>query len=190
MVIDLSYCRLDTAKSDPAAEASVGSKFADSDKSLKHLIEAAQAKRKKAQSLSQPHDNAIPAVSTPPLLNGKSPSPVSSAYPISSDNSFQKDAKVFYPSKPFGSPSALTRHLTSSQTNHEEYEHKISPAHRQVGGSLSGGTEASIARDALEGMLETLSRTKDSIGRATRLALNCAKYGIASEVSQIFVNFL
>ncbi|KAL6538548.1 ENHANCER OF AG-4 protein [Orobanche gracilis] len=30
-------------------------------------------------------------------------------------------------------------------------------------------------------MIETLSRTKESIGRATRLAIDCAKYGIANE---------
>jgi hypothetical protein len=39
-----------------------------------------------------------------------------------------------------------------------------------------------VARDAFEGMIETLSRTKESIGRATRLAIDCAKYGIANEV--------
>jgi hypothetical protein len=61
-------------------------------------------------------------------------------------------------------------------------EQRVSSGQRAAGGSLSGGTEAAVARDAFEGMIETLSRTKESIGRATRLAIDCAKYGIANEV--------
>jgi hypothetical protein len=60
--------------------------------------------------------------------------------------------------------------------------HGKSPKSRQASGSPSGGSDAAIARDALEGMIETLSRTKDSIGRATRHAIECSKYGIAGEV--------
>jgi hypothetical protein len=44
------------------------------------------------------------------------------------------------------------------------------------------GTEAMVARDTFEGMLETLSRAKDSIARATRHALDCAKFGITNQV--------
>lgn len=44
-------------------------------------------------------------------------------------------------------------------------------------------TEATIARDTFVGMLETVSRTKDSIGRTTRQAMDCAKHGIAEQVS-------
>ena len=42
--------------------------------------------------------------------------------------------------------------------------------------------EALVARDTFEGMLETLSRAKDSIARATRHALDCAKFGIVDQV--------
>jgi hypothetical protein len=44
-------------------------------------------------------------------------------------------------------------------------------------------TEATIARDTFVGMLETVSRTKESIGRTTRQAMDCGKYGIADQVS-------
>ncbi|MCO5611476.1 hypothetical protein L7F22_065729 [Adiantum nelumboides] len=47
--------------------------------------------------------------------------------------------------------------------------------------TLAGDTEASVARDTFEGMLETLSRTKESIARATRHALECAKFGIVDQ---------
>ncbi|KAK1295328.1 HUA2-like protein 2 [Acorus calamus] len=39
-------------------------------------------------------------------------------------------------------------------------------------------------------MLCVLSRTKESIGRATRLAIDCAKYGIAGEVVEILLRNL
>ena len=58
-----------------------------------------------------------------------------------------------------------------------------------VGGTLSGDTEATIARDTFEGMLETLSRTKENIGRALRHAIHCAKYSLDGEVNSIYVIF-
>ena len=48
--------------------------------------------------------------------------------------------------------------------------------------NAGGDTEMTVARDTFEGMLETLSRTKESIARATRHALDCAKFGIAEQV--------
>uniref|UniRef100_A0A804NZX1 CID domain-containing protein n=1 Tax=Zea mays TaxID=4577 RepID=A0A804NZX1_MAIZE len=51
-------------------------------------------------------------------------------------------------------------------------------------------TSYAIARDALEGMIETLSRTKDSIGRATRHAIECSKYGIAGEIVELLIQKL
>ena len=46
-----------------------------------------------------------------------------------------------------------------------------------------------IAKDTFEGMLETLSRMKESIGRALRDAIDCAKYSLVVEVSLISVIF-
>ena len=46
-----------------------------------------------------------------------------------------------------------------------------------------------ISRDTFEGMLETLSRTKESIGRASRHAIDYAKYSLTGEVSLISVIF-
>ena len=54
-------------------------------------------------------------------------------------------------------------------------------------GTRSGDTESTIARDTFEGMLETFSRTKESIGRASHHANNCAKYILDGEVSLISV---
>jgi hypothetical protein len=45
-----------------------------------------------------------------------------------------------------------------------------------------GHDEANAARRSFEDFLGTLTRTKESIARATRLAIECAKFGIAGEV--------
>ncbi|XP_076891028.1 ENHANCER OF AG-4 protein 2-like [Bidens hawaiensis] len=76
------------------------------------------------------------------------------------------------------------------QPDSAELERRVSSGQRLAGGSLSGGTEAAVARDAFEGMIETLSRTKESIGRATRHAIDCAKHGIASEVVELLTKKL
>ena len=47
------------------------------------------------------------------------------------------------------------------------------------------GKSTEAGRAALlyfEAMLGTLTRTKESIGRATRIAIDCAKFGIADKV--------
>ena len=46
-----------------------------------------------------------------------------------------------------------------------------SEGRKSVGETLSGDTETAISRDTFEGMLETLSSMKESIGRA--LAEHC-----------------
>lgn len=42
--------------------------------------------------------------------------------------------------------------------------------------------EASAALTSFEAVLGALTRTKESIGRATRIAIDCAKFGIAAKV--------
>ena len=68
-------------------------------------------------------------------------------------------------------------------------EGKISSARKSIRGTLGGDTKATISRDTFEGMLETLSRMKESIGRALYHAIYCAKYSLAIEVSLISVIF-
>nr|XP_024381171.1 protein HUA2-LIKE 1-like [Physcomitrium patens] len=57
-------------------------------------------------------------------------------------------------------------------------------------GEAAVDTEATIARDTFVGMLETVSRTKDSIGRTTRQAMDCAKHGIAEQIVEVIVRKL
>lgn len=186
LLTSLSNYRVEVTKSDKASRLSNDSKFSESSTSMKHLIAAAQAKRREAHSQSLALPNAFAAsVPTPPAAQERSPNPVSAVQPFSSGNVLQHDIKGLYANTSLASPSPQVHQLLpQNQIDAEEYEDgRVSSGRRARGGSLSGGTEAVVARDAFEGMIETLSRTKESIGRATRLAIDCAKYGIASEVS-------
>ncbi|XP_048233919.1 ENHANCER OF AG-4 protein 2 isoform X2 [Ricinus communis] len=170
----------------------VDSKTPDSVMSMKNLIAAAQAKRREAhlQHFSFGNPSSFLSITDP---QGSSPGLVS-AQPFLSGTSFslQGDLQNFHHRTNLVSPSTHGGQLESvNQVDAEEIEERrVSSGHRAAGGSLSGGTEAAVARDAFEGMIETLSRTKESIGRATRLAIDCAKYGIANEVVELLIRKL
>nr|XP_027187204.1 ENHANCER OF AG-4 protein 2-like isoform X2 [Cicer arietinum] len=163
-----------------------GSRTPETSKTMKHLIAVAQAKRRLvAQFQCHPFDLHNAQVGTP------SPSIVKPFLSVSS-NYGQANMQGVYEQQTLASPSTNGHHSTpQNQLDAEENEEKrVGSGQRAVGGSLSGGTESAIARDAFEGMIETLSRTKESIGRATRLAIDCAKYGIANEVVELLIRKL
>ncbi|XP_025888857.1 protein HUA2-LIKE 2 [Solanum lycopersicum] len=61
---------------------------------------------------------------------------------------------------------------------------------QKTSGKLSSRGEANGALGSFEAALGILTRTKESIGRATRVALDCAKLGVASEVVEIIAQKL
>lgn len=158
--------------------------------SMKHLIAAAQAKRRQAQSQNFSHGNASSLLAPPTDMPRRSPSPALATQPFLSGSStvFQPDAQEHYPNTSKVSPSHGHQFPSGNQPVSDEFEEtRVSSGNRPPRDSLSGGTEAAVARDAFEGMIETLSRTRESIGRATRLAIDCAKYGIANEVGNLLL---
>lgn len=184
--------RVDAGREDRSSLL-IDSRTPDSTMSMKHLIAVAQAKRRQAHSQSFSFGIPNSAFGSTTDFQGRSPSPAAVQHLLSgSSNSMMADIQGSYTSATLGSPSANVRESASqSQPDVEEpEERRTSSGNRAAGGSLSGGTEAAVARDAFEGMIETLSRTKESIGRATRLAIDCAKYGIANEVGIIACTFL
>ncbi|KAJ8547501.1 hypothetical protein K7X08_011087 [Anisodus acutangulus] len=60
----------------------------------------------------------------------------------------------------------------------------------RTGGKLSSRGEANVALSSFEATLGILRRTKECIGRATRVALDCSKFGIASKVVDIIAQKL
>lgn len=164
---NLPLLRLDFAKDKRTAFSD--SKTLDS-VSMRNLIAAAQARKKQAGN------SLALSVHETDMLD-RTPSPAPAMIAVESTNTLHLEVQ--------GSHSAdVHQHSSFKQhENEEQEERRVSSGHQATGSSLSGGTEAAVARDAFEGMIETLSRTKESIGRATRLAIDCAKYGIANEVS-------
>ncbi|CAL5212503.1 unnamed protein product [Lathyrus oleraceus] len=162
-----------------------GSGTPETSKTMKHLIAAAQAKWKKAHSQYLSSDIHNVQGGTP------SPSTVQPFLPVSR-NFAQTDVQGVYELATSVSPPTNEYHSASqNQLDADEIEERrVGSVQRDPEGSLSGGTEAAVARDAFEGMIETLSRTKESIGRATRLAIDCAKYGIANEVVELLIRKL
>ncbi|XP_075082735.1 ENHANCER OF AG-4 protein 2 isoform X2 [Nicotiana tabacum] len=178
--------RLDFVRDDKH-NFSIDSKVLDPQMSMKNLIAAAQAKRRQAH-LQSVHGNTLGALAPYTEPQGGSPYPALGSQPLSSGIMLHPEVQVF----PRSSPSSEIQQLSSiNPPEPEENEEKrVSSGLVAAGGSLSGDTEAAVARDAFEGMIETLSRTKESIGRATRLAIDCAKYGIANEVVELLIRKL
>ncbi|GMP91095.1 hypothetical protein CsSME_00041939 [Camellia sinensis var. sinensis] len=57
-------------------------------------------------------------------------------------------------------------------------------------GKWSNKAEPTAALASFQAVLGTLTRTKESIGRATRIAIDCAKFGIAAKVVEILARNL
>ncbi|KAG8365754.1 hypothetical protein BUALT_Bualt17G0004800 [Buddleja alternifolia] len=178
--------RLDVGKEDKT-NFPIESKIPDSVMSMKHLIAAAQA-RKKQSHIQNSYGNPFPLLVPDGDMPGRSPSPNPATLAFESSNMLQLDVQGLHPT----SPASDVQQLSSfnQHENEELEERRVSSGHQATGSSLSGGTEAAVARDSFEGMIETLSRTKESIGRATRLAIDCAKYGIANEVVELLIQKL
>ncbi|TMX04914.1 hypothetical protein EJD97_003958 [Solanum chilense] len=172
---------------DEKLNALIDSKVIDQDTSMKHLIAAAQAKRRQAH-LQSIHGNTLAAVAPYAEPQGGSPHSALGSQPLSS-GMLHPEMQVLFSCS---SPSSEIRQfsLINPPEPEENEEKRVISGLGASGGSLSGGTEAAVARDAFEGMIETLSRTKESIGRATRLAIDCAKYGIANEVVELLTRKL
>ncbi|KAF8082333.1 hypothetical protein N665_0832s0006 [Sinapis alba] len=186
---DLSAVMLDCNRENWSAPFT-SARTPDSAASMKDLIAAAQAKRKLAHSQNSVFGNLNPSLLNISDTQMRSHSPfmvqnASASTAIVMPVAVQGHQQDSFPSN--------HKHKSSSRNQNESddnEERRRSSGHESVGGSLSGGTEAAVSRDAFEGMLETLSRTKESIGRATRLAIDCAKYGIASEVVELLIRKL
>ncbi|KAJ7954540.1 ENHANCER OF AG-4 protein 2 [Quillaja saponaria] len=152
---------------------------------MKHLIAVAQAKRRQSHSQSL----SLGIVN----IHGRSPSPsANQPFLAVTSNMMLVDVPGGFEHPNLMSTSTNgCQSASRNQLDAEEIEEgRARSVHWVAGDSLSSGTEAAVARDAFEGMIETLSRTRESIGRATRLAINCAEYGIANEVVELLIRKL
>ncbi|XP_015583234.1 protein HUA2-LIKE 2 [Ricinus communis] len=72
----------------------------------------------------------------------------------------------------------------------EEKIESVAPQRPKSVGKWSSYAEAHAALSSFEGMLGSLTRTKESIGRATRIAIDCAKFGVSAKVVDILARTL
>ncbi|XP_078150779.1 ENHANCER OF AG-4 protein 2-like isoform X2 [Carex rostrata] len=135
------------------------------DTSMKHLIAVAQAVRKQVHSHGP--SITIPASLLMPGMHDTSSS--SPQLPLSQPGSAVQGNKSMQSSPP----------LISSPANPADLEHihLPSPVYRPE-------SDEAAAKELFEGALEALTRTKDSISRATRQAMECAKFGITNEIME------
>ncbi|XP_047311189.1 ENHANCER OF AG-4 protein 2-like [Impatiens glandulifera] len=163
---------------------SVDGKVADSTFSMKDLIAVAQKKRRQSHSQHLVHGNTCSISTTladvPAINPSPSNKPLSGAKNLVLPDTRMSTTSPYHDEFPPNDEPEISQH---------EKRRVISES-KLAGDSLSGGTEATVSRDAFEGMIETLSRTKESIGRATRLAIDCAKYGVASEIIELLIRKL
>lgn len=80
------------------------------------------------------------------------------------------------------SPDVHLHHKKTSFAPLVDEEEKLESAVTQKPKSIGTHREAHVALSSFEGQLGTLTRTKESIGRATRIAIDCAKFGVAAKV--------
>lgn len=89
---------------------------------------------------------------------------------------------------------SATRALSSSSSSLHENNSFCSPnVHRKLqhtSNKWNTVSEAHAALKSFETSLGALTRTKKSIDRATRIAIDCAKYGMAVKVSYYFYIFV
>lgn len=142
---------------------------------MKDLIAAAQAKRLLSRSTSFP-DNVATGT-------------------VFADSAISPSAANMGNSSTQGSPQRSTvyhRPATDDRTHTLQSGSRSPLASRRERGlnKVAACVEANAARRSFEALLCTLSRTKDSIGRATRVAIDCAKHGIAREVGLLIYHLL
>lgn len=189
------HCRYDAVKE---AEAKLTPKYRDvnSDStSMKVLIAAAQAKRLFFRSTLSDHvlDDRVSSdmgSSPPPVQTVDSSEKV---YPLNSSNVhiYALDDRSHLQNG-YRSPDAGSCQKNSVDALDVDYEGRsdsILTQKQKPSGKWTDNAEANAAWRSFETVLGTLSRTKESIGRATRMAIDCAKYGIIGEVSLYCVSF-
>ncbi|KAG8663415.1 protein HUA2-LIKE 2 isoform X1 [Manihot esculenta] len=87
------------------------------------------------------------------------------------------------------SPNHLHQKTTVCTSIDEKIESVMAQRPKSVG-KWSNYAEAHASLSSFEGIIRSLTRTKESIGRATRIAIDCAKFGVSAKVVEILARAL
>lgn len=138
------------------------------------------------------------------MTNGKEDQDHSHSNSISDDHSGDKTVSVTQSSSSMtdgldsilrATPHNSTSNAPVSVNNSIQVNGSCSPAVHSHHGTQKFAEkwnykEAHVALTSFESILGSLTRTKESIGRATRSAIDCAKFGVAAKVVEILARSL
>lgn len=127
--------------------------------------------------------------SSPSLTDAGDSLPQASPPHTSNYNMSTSDSSNFVQNNGSCSPDVHLHHKRTLCAPLDE-EEKIESSMTQRPKSVGKHGEAHVALSSFEAMLGTLTRTKESIGRATRVAIDCAKFGVAAKVVEILTHNL
>lgn len=90
------------------------------------------------------------------------------------------------------SPPSSPKRYISSSNSYVEKKNSCSNAqlHIEKAKLLGKSSSKTELLSSLEDTIRSLTRTKESIGRATRIAIDCAKFGFATKVAFNSVNVM
>lgn len=152
-----------------------------------------ERKQKGSSSLSFPNEysgDALDNHSSPSLTDGGDSLAQASLPNASFGHVPTSDNGTFLQNNGTCSPDVHKRHKVNSNPlivdGEERYDSMVTQRPKSVGKYA----ESNAALSSFEAILGTLTRTKDCIGRATRLAIDCAKLGVSSKVQELFVFLL
>ncbi|KAJ9187667.1 hypothetical protein P3X46_003095 [Hevea brasiliensis] len=172
----------------------------DDDNRVNGISEAAKVvkyeqKRKETNyaSISDDHlcgRNVLVAQSSPVPADGIE-SPAQTSPPTTSIcHVSTSESANFIQNSQCSSPNHSHHKTVSTSIDEEKKESVVVLQHPKSFGKWNNYAEAQAALSSFEGMLGSLTRTKESIGRATRMAIDCAKFGLSTKVVEILVRNL
>lgn len=126
--------------------------------------------------------------SSPSLTDAGDSLPQASPPHTSNYNMSTSDSSNFVQNNGSCSPDVHLHHKRTLCAPLDE-EEKLESSMTQRPKSVGKHGEAHVALSSFETMLATLTRTKESIGRATRVAIDCAKFGVAAKVGYCHSRF-
>lgn len=90
------------------------------------------------------------------------------------------------------SPNSLShpKKIVSTSVSDEDKIESAVPQRPKSVGKWNNCAEAHAALSSFEAILGSLTRTKESISRATRMAIDCAKFGVSAKVVEILARSL
>ncbi|XP_043812899.1 protein HUA2-LIKE 2 isoform X3 [Manihot esculenta] len=170
--------------------------LADGDNQVNGVCEEAKVEYEKKQektnyaSISNDHLNERASHSSPMPADGVELLAQTSPPTTSTCHVSTSESANFIQNSQCSSPNRCHQKTVCTSINEEKMESVAVLQHTKSVGKWSNYAEAQAVLSSFERMLGSLTRTKESIGRATRIAIDCAKFGLSTKVVEILTHNL